>query len=219
MQEVKLDDVLNKFPAEIRAPMKHFAIWMQTDGNHREFSELKLAIQDLTVSQAHTDEKVGQLVEGQQEMQTALRELAKAQKETEKTVKELAEAQRKTEKSLSDKIAAMGSRWGIYNEGTFRATIHGIFREMEGIRIDEGKYGGRQVDVIIRNGEHIMLEITSRMHSKDIDKLYRSADDYHNQTGISPKLMIATTYVSPKLMQKIIGLDRPVEIFSYDPEE
>nr|WP_328988142.1 hypothetical protein [Thiorhodovibrio winogradskyi] len=36
----------------------------------------------------------------------------------------------------------------------------------------EGDYGDRQADVIIRNGEHILLEITSRMHAKDIDRIY-----------------------------------------------
>jgi hypothetical protein len=85
--------------------------------------------------------------------------------------------------------------------------------------VEEGFYGGRQVDIIIRNGEHILLEITSRMHSKDIEKLYRSADDYRTRTGIEPKLMVATSYVSPKVMQKIMGLERRIDIFSYEGEE
>jgi hypothetical protein len=57
------------------------------------------------------------------------------------------------------------------------------------------------------------------MHAKDIDKLYQSADDYYKQEGVEPKLMVATSYVSPKLMQKIIGLERQIEIFSYEAEE
>ncbi len=31
--------------------------------------------------------------------------------------------------------------------------------------------------------------------------------------------MVATGYVSPTLMQKIVGLERPIEIFSYEEEE
>ena len=140
-------------------------------------------------------------------------------------VAELAEAQKRTEiktdenfKSLRDQIAALGSRWGIYNEGMFRATIHGVLKKMPGITVKEGYYGGRQIDVIIRNGEHVMLEITSRMVSGDIDKLYRSADDYFEQEGIQPVLMIATAYISPVLMQKVMGLSRRIDIFSYEPE-
>ena len=67
---------------------------------------------------------------------------------------------------------------GIYNEEHFRSTMYGVLSALDGVTIKEGYYGGRQVDIVIRNGEHILLEITSRMHAKDIDKLYQSADDY-----------------------------------------
>ncbi|MBF0102143.1 MAG: DUF3782 domain-containing protein [Desulfobacterales bacterium] len=120
---------------------------------------------------------------------------------------------------MKNQISALGSRWGIYNEGTFRATIQGVFKKMSGIEVREGYYGDRQVDIIIRNGEHIMLEITSRMHSGDIAKLYRSADDYKQREGIEPYLMVATSYISPRLMQKIMGLERKIDIFSYEGEE
>lgn len=236
-----IEDIVDEFPSDIRMPIKHLVNWIQTARSvtREDFSELKMAIQELTVSQTHTEEKVQRLVEAQEKtdkkletLTDGLQRLAEAQEKTEKSVQRLAETQEKTDKrvqrledrmetgfkSLSDQIAALGSRWGIYNEGTFRSTIHGILKDMEGIRVEEGEYGNRQVDVIIRNGEHVMLEITSRMHSKDIGKLYRSADDYRNQTGISPKLMVATSYVSPRLMQTIMGLERPIEIFSYESE-
>ncbi len=90
---------------------------------------------------------------------------------------------------------------------------------MDGVEVREGFYGGRQVDVIIRNGEHILLEITSRMHSRDIDNLYASADDYRQREGIDPLLMVAPLYVSPRLMQKIMSLERKIDIFSYEGEE
>ncbi|MDM8522383.1 hypothetical protein QUF80_03335 [Desulfococcaceae bacterium HSG8] len=75
------------------------------------------------------------------------------------------------------------------------------------------------MDVIIRNGEHIMLEITSRMNSGDIKKLYRSADDYRDRTGTEPKLMMAANYIPLKVMRKIMELERPIEIFSHDSED
>ena len=119
---------------------------------------------------------------------------------------------------MTNQIAALGSRWGIYNEGTFRGTIRGLLSKMEGVEVREGYYGDRQVDVIIRNGEHVMLEITSRMHPKDIHKIYTSADDYKKKEGVEPILMVATSYISPKLMEKIMGLERRIEIFSYEIE-
>ncbi len=205
----------------------------QVHVTRHDFTELKNIVaiigqnvRELTEAQKGTDQRVDKL-------SLAVTELTEAQKNTNQRVKELAEAQMRTEKrldsleetqargfkSLSDQISALGSRWGIYNEATFRATLQGIFAKMENVTIREGMYGGRQVDVVIRNGEHILLEITSRMHSRDIDNLYTSADDYQAREGVTPLLMVATSYVSPRLMQKIMSLSRKIDIFSYEGEE
>jgi hypothetical protein len=146
-------------------------------------------------------------------------ELARAQQSTESRVEELAHQMAAGFKQLGDQIAALGGRWGIYNEGTFRATIHAVLTKIDGIEVREGYYGDRQVDIIIRNGEHILLEITSRMHAKDIERLYQSADDYRAREGVEPQLMVATSYIAPKLMQRIMGLERKIDIFSYDGDE
>jgi hypothetical protein len=122
-------------------------------------------------------------------------------------------------KRLSDQITALGSRWGIYNESTFRSAIKGILEKQEGVTITRGFYGGREVDLIIRNGEHILLEITSRMKFSDIEKIFASGDDYKDKHGVDPLLMVATSYISPKLMHKIADLHRKIEIFSYEGEE
>ena len=198
-----------------------------------DFNELKGIVQDLGETQGRTEKRVEELAEAQRDLAVAqgrtekrVEELAVAQGRTEKKVEELAGAQGRTEKkiddlghSLTNQIAALGSRWGIYNEGTFRGTIRGLLSKMSGVEVREGYYGDRQVDVIIRNGEHVMLEITSRMHAKDINKIYSSADDYKMKEGIEPTLMVATSYISPKLMEKIMGLERTIEIFSYESEE
>ncbi len=284
MQVSQLEIIIDEFPAGVQMPVRHLVGWIQENQwvRREDFSELKLAVQDLTVAQAHTEQKVDELIKAQQKLteaqqrtELAVEQLAAAQQRTELRVEELATAQQRTElrveelavgqqklteaqqrtelrveelaaaqqrtelrvgelavdvkkfeermesgfKSLADQISALGGRWGIYNEGTFRATIQGVLKHVQGVTVQEGFYGERQVDLIIRNGEHIILEITSRMHPKDIEKLYRSADDYREKTGVEPKLMVATSYVSPKLMQKIMGLERKIDIFSYDSDE
>lgn len=202
-----LDTIVSRLPVDIQPSMREFAVWLQEDlrVSHKDFSELKETVQRIATLQEMTEHRVNELT-------VQVEKLAVAQERTEQEIREL-------KKSLSDQIAALGSRWGIYNEGTFRSTIYGVFKEMEGITVKEGDYGGRQVDVVIRDGEHILLEITSRMHAKDITSLYRSADDYEQQEGVKPKLMVATSYISPRLMQKIMSLARPIEIFSYEGEE
>ena len=192
----------------------------------QKVSRLDEALERLAAAQERTEQRVQNLEEALERTDQRVQGLEEALERTDQRVRGLAEAldrtdQRMTDgfKTLTDQIAALGGRWGIYNEGTFRSTIRGLMRDVEGTVVEEGFYGGRQVDVIIRNGEHVMLEITSRMHSKDIAKLYGSADDYRDRTGVEPKLMVATSYVAPSLMRKLMKLERPIEIFSYDPEE
>lgn len=198
---------------------------LQHTATKTELNGLTNALGALAAAQKRTEERL-------EELANTVETLASAQARTEERVEELAAAQARTEerveelaiimntgfKSLQDQIAALGGRWGIYNEGTFRATIYGIFEKTPDVEVREGYYGGRQVDIIIRNGEHILLEITSRMHPKDIEKLYRSADDYAKREGVEPLLMVATSYVGPKLMKTIMGLERKIEIFSYETE-
>ena len=184
------------------------------------------SVKELTQSQDRTAQSVKELTQSQDRTAQSVKELSQAQKDltqsqgrTEQRVDALAESQKQGFQALTDQIAALGSRWGIYNEGTFRGTIRGLMSKMKDVEVREGYYGDRQVDVIIRNGEHVMLEITSRMHPKDIAKIYSSADDYKKKEGIVPSLMVATSYISPRLMEKIMGLERKIEIFSYESEE
>ena len=229
-----LDNIVSEFPVEIQTPVRHLAQWTEEHlkipredfvtlsqtvmrlvdsqlDTEQQVKELVVEVKELTAAQARTEQRV-------EELATAVRELVAAQMRTDQHVDNLEQRMEAGFKSLSDQIAALGSRWGIYNEGTFRATIQGVLGKMEGVTIKEGFYGERQVDVIIQDGEHILLEITSRMHTRDIDNLYRSADDYYRREGVRPKLMVAASYVSPKLMQKIMGLERSIEIFSYESE-
>ncbi len=199
------------------------------ENSEKRLDRVEQVLERLAEAQTRTEQKVKQLAEAQartehrvDKVEIALQKLAEAQTRTEEVVSKLVVGQAELQKGqakLEKLITHLGSRWGIYTEGAFRSTIQGIFRKMEGITVKEGFYGGRQVDVVIHNGEHILLEITSRMHAKDIDKLYTSADDYFDKEGIDPKLMVATSYISPKLMDKIKSLDRPIEIFSYEGEE
>ncbi|WPL19261.1 hypothetical protein Thiowin_04373 [Thiorhodovibrio winogradskyi] len=177
----------------------------ETPVTHEDFTELKAVVAELARAQQRTESRI--------------EELACAQQRTESRVEELAHQMSAGFKQLGDQIAALGGRWGIYNEGTFRATIHAVLTKIDGIEVREGYYGDRQVDIIIRNGEHILLEITSRMHAKDIERLYQSADDYRAHEGVEPQLMVATSYIAPKLMQRIMGLERKIDIFSYDGDE
>jgi hypothetical protein len=205
-----------------------------------DFKELKDVVKDLAHAQERTEKRVEELAEAQKRTEQKIEELAEVQKRTECRVENLEtkvdnlgtkfdKLETRVDnleskmcagfKRLSDQITALGSRWGIYNESTFRSAIKGILEKQEGVTITRGFYGGREVDLIIRNGEHILLEKTSRMKFSDIEKIFASGDDYKDKHGVDPLLMVATSYISPKLMHKIADLHRKIEIFSYEGEE
>ncbi|MCB1143823.1 MAG: hypothetical protein H7A24_03030 [Leptospiraceae bacterium] len=86
--------------------------------------------------------------------------------------------------------------------------------EKAGYTVSRGYYGEREVDLVIKNGEHILLEITSRAVKKDVLNLNKSAEEYFEKVGVEPRLMIASVYVSPSVMQEIVNSPRPIEIFT-----
>ncbi|PID58911.1 hypothetical protein CSB45_02615 [candidate division KSB3 bacterium] len=202
-----LSKVMDEFPQELRTPMWHFTELLEERFviPHQDFSALKLTVHQLAQAQKRTEQRVEQL--------------AQAQERTEQAVASLADSIKNLQSSMYDQFARLGSRWGLQTESTFRQTIRRIVRDMDGLTVREGFYGGRQVDVVIRNGEHILLEITSSMKSSDIDKLYAFGHDYLKQEGVDPTLMVAASYIPPSVMRKVLDLPRPIEIFSYEENE
>lgn len=156
------------------------------------------------------------------ELKSIVQDLATAQKRTESRIEELAIAQKRTEhtiergfKDLRDSISALGSRWGIMAEDTFRNAITGLL-EGTGYSVSRGTYGDREVDIVVKNGEHLLFEITSSMKKSDIARYVRSADDYQDRTGISPRIMVAAIYIPPTVMREIADAPRTIEIFSIE---
>jgi len=234
------NEILNQFPPEIQPPMKQMGEWLHDNTIPREdFTSLRAVVLDLSEAQKQTEHRVEELAQAQkrtehrvEELAIALKELAEAQKRTEHRVEELAEAQKRTElrveelaiamkegfQKINNQISALGGRWGIKNEITFRNTISALLSKA-GYSVSRGYYGDREVDVVIKNGEHILLEITSAALKKDVRSLNLSADDYFQKTGIQPLLMIAATYVSPSVMREIIDSPRKIEIYSGEEED
>ena len=187
-----------------------------------DFSELKSIVQDLATAQKRTESRIEELASAQQRTESRIEELASSQTRTESRLEELAIAQKRTEhtiergfKDLRDSISALGSRWGIMAEDTFRNAITGLL-EGTGYSVSRGTYGDREVDIVVKNGEHLLFEITSSMKKSDIARYVRSADDYQDRTGISPRIMVAAIYIPPTVMREIADAPRTIEIFSIE---
>ncbi|MCP5498090.1 MAG: DUF3782 domain-containing protein [Leptospiraceae bacterium] len=190
--------IIQQFPAEIRTPITVLGEWMSENSVKREdFRELKNTVVSIAKS---------------------VQELAEAQKRTESRVEELALYMKEGFKRVNEQFSTLGSRWGIKTENTIRNTIKTLL-ENSGYTVSRGYYADREIDVIIKNGEHILLEITSSALKKDVRNLNKSAEDYQTKVGIEPKLMIAAIYIPPTVMREIVESPRKIEIFTDEEED
>ena len=108
-------------------------------------------------------------------------------------------------------------RWGIQTEQTLRNTVEALMKTA-GYTVRRGYYGDREVDFVTRNGEHILLEITSSCKKSDIPKYIASTEDYEKKEKVRPKIMLAAIYVHPNVMRAIIDSPRKIEIFSSEED-
>ena len=186
------------------------AVWEQSVMK-TEFDELRAVVRDLAEAQRRTELRVEELAAAQKRTEARLEELAAAQKRTEQMMQEGFQ-------KLRDSIATLGSRWGIQTEDVFRRTIESLLAK-EGFTVQRGYYGHREVDVVLRNGRHLLLEMTSFLRSADVDKLLASAEAYEAQTGVRPDLMIASSYVPATVMRRLLACGRQIELISPEEEE
>jgi hypothetical protein len=93
-------------------------------------------------------------------------------------------------KMLQRQIDRLGQRWGIHNESIFRQTIATLLEESFGAKVESRWIDGEQYDVIITNGQQILLEITASAGPKIQQRLERKRDLYTQATGTPPTRII-----------------------------
>jgi hypothetical protein len=136
----------------------------------------------------------------------------------------LAEIQ-KLHKQYDSAIGALGSRWGLYSEASFRNALKGILEQSFGVQVlnindydDAGEVFGRpdqvELDVIIKNGLLIICEIKSSMSKADIYIFDRKVAFYEkrHQRKANRKMII-----SPMVDEraKPIAEALGIEVYSY----
>jgi len=132
-------------------------------------------------------------------------------------------------KALSDKhestIGALGARWGLYTEQTFRNALKGILQNSFGVEVinvtefdDSGEVFGRpeqiELDVIILNGTLILAEIKSSVSRADVYIFERKARFYeklHNRKA--DRLIVISPMAADKARETARKLG--IEVYSY----
>jgi hypothetical protein len=128
----------------------------------------------------------------------AIRELQEAVKGLQEAVKNLQEAVR----DLSVRVNAIGVRYGVVTEEAFRSSIKYLVEDLlklykveKWVYYDsEGLVYGRpsvvEVDVFIRDREHILVEYKAHADKSDVVELSNIGRLYERVTGVKPRLLL-----------------------------
>jgi hypothetical protein len=104
-------------------------------------------------------------------------------------------AEIKLSRSRQDQgIGALGARWGLASEHSFRAALKGILGQSFGVQVmnvnefdDEGIVFGVpdrvEIDIIIKNGEVILCGLKSSMSKSDMYVFARKVEYYQRRHG------------------------------------
>ena len=128
---------------------------------------------------------------------------------------------------LDNNISALGARWGLRSEASFRNALRGILGETFGVEVvhvieydDEGIVFGRpdqvELDLIIRDGTLIICEIKSSMSKGDVNLFERKARFYESRHGRTADRMVI---ISPMVDDAAEALARKVGIEIYSHAE
>jgi hypothetical protein len=109
--------------------------------------------------------------------------------------------------ALQRQVMGLGARWGLMSEEAFRSGIRSLFSAQPDVRVDQWRYhdtAGKllgypsdvEIDVVVRNGQHVLLEIKSAVSLFDVLGFARKAELYSEVTGVqADRRLIISPYV------------------------
>ncbi|MEM2441926.1 MAG: DUF3782 domain-containing protein [Candidatus Bathyarchaeia archaeon] len=115
--------------------------------------------------------------------------------------------------SMRRHIDALGARWGIVSESTFRDGLRGILEREFGFKIEKwikhdedgfvfGYPSIIDIDVAIHDERVILIEIKSHVDKRDVYDLKRKSEFYRSAEGREPyRLIIVTPYADEEALE------------------
>ena len=107
-------------------------------------------------------------------------------------------------KALDNKVVGLGARWGIMSEETFRSGLKGILTDELGLKVEhyqgydeEGYVFGHpdqvELDLVLKDGLLIIIEIRSSMSKSDMYTFQRKIDFYEkvHEVEVSRKIILS----------------------------
>ena len=231
---VRLEDIvaeLARDQKETRAALREAA--QARKGTEQSVKELVQAqkrteqsVKELAQAQKDTEQSVKELAQAQEDTEQSIKELAQAQKDTEQSVKELAQAQKDTDMQVANlerTVHAIGARWGIQSESSFREALSGILGDL-GFEVEsyikhdtEGNVHGHptqvEIDVVIRDGILMLIEIKSSMSRSEVYTFGRIVEFYEaEENRIVDRKLIICPFFKPGVIDVAEKLG--IEVFT-----
>jgi len=170
--------------------------------------------------------------ENQQELRTMRKEQNRKWEEQNRkwevnqaTINAMLEEIRDLSRKHDSTIGALGARWGLHTEQSFRNALKGILEDSFGVEVinvtefdDEGEVFGRpdqvELDVIIQDGTLILCEIKSSMSKSDVyifERKVRFYEKRHKRTA--DRALVISPMVEERARQ--VGRKLGIEVYSY----
>ncbi len=161
-----------------------------------------------------------ELIKLREDMNKLREDMNKGFKRYDEELARLREDMNKGFELLRRHIDALGARWGILAEESFRAGMVGVVERYFGGRVErwthydeEGFVFGFpspvEVDMVISDKEHILVEIKSSVSRADVYELWKVGQLYERIKGVKPRLAIVSPFVreEAKKLAKELGID------------
>jgi len=112
--------------------------------------------------------------------------------------------------SFERRLIALGARWGLESEEAFREAMKGIVQEILGAgKVERWRYYDREgevlgypawveVDLAIRDGAHVLVEVKASASDSDVVKLWRVGRLYERVVGVKPRLVLVTPFIDER---------------------
>jgi len=166
--------------------------------------------QKLEERQQKLEERMIKLEERQQRLEERQQRLEERQQRLEERMIKLEERQQRLEEEMCETrrvLAVIAHRFGVLSEAGLREAMKYVIEDMFKVaKVEKWIYKDKKgviygypsvidVDLVIKDKVHFLVEVKSRVSKSDVSDLYRKGILYEKVTKIKPKLLIIGGFI------------------------
>jgi hypothetical protein len=169
-------------------------------------------------NQQQIRELIKELQRQGEELQRQGKEIQRQGDELQRQVKEI----QRVDRRIDQTIGALGARWGMMSEETFRNALRGILEENFGVKVERVQYKdesgevfGRpdqvELDVVIYDDQMLVCEIKSSASRADVYTFERKVRSYEKRVGRKANRAIL---ISPMIEDAELARTLGIEVYT-----